>query len=143
MAELQAWFAPLLWVIATITALAAFVRLCKPVWKVFTAPSEFGKQIEELSASMDRQFQEVSRRMDRHDSDLEDLGIRFEIAEGIQLSLLHDQIADIYQQAQKDGLISQENYRRAKDLHSMDGKNPYIDGLVESLDDMFAKGGLK
>lgn len=141
MAELQAWFAPLLWIIATITALAAFVRLCKPIWKVFTAPSEFSKRLEELNTTMNGQFQEMSRRMDRHDSDLNDLGTRFKIAEGIQLSLLHDQIADIYQQAQKDGLISQENYRRAKDLHAMDGKNPYIDGLVESLDDMFAKGG--
>lgn len=43
MAELQAWFAPLLWVLATITAIVAFVRLCKPVWKIFTAPAEFSK----------------------------------------------------------------------------------------------------
>lgn len=43
MAELQAWFAPLLWALATITAIVAFVRLCKPVWKIFTAPAEFSK----------------------------------------------------------------------------------------------------
>ena len=33
MTELQAWFAPLLWVIGTITAIVAFVKLIMPAIK--------------------------------------------------------------------------------------------------------------
>ena len=141
MAELQAWFAPLLWIIGTFTAIIAFIRLCKPIWRVFTASSEFSKQLTEVNESMNRQFQEVGKRLGQQDIEIKALSARLNATGNVQMSLLHDQIADIYQQAQKDGKISQENYRRAKDLHAMDGTNPYIDGLIESLDEMFAKGG--
>ena len=70
MTEFQAWFQPLLWVIATITAIVAFIRLCKPVWKIFTAPAEFSKQLSIFSKEMHDKFADMNERMDRQDEDL-------------------------------------------------------------------------
>lgn len=60
MAELQAWFAPLLWILATITAIVAFVRLCKPVWRLVTSPAELSKKLDNTDAMMQSNFDKVN-----------------------------------------------------------------------------------
>lgn len=40
MTELQAWFQPLLWVIGTITAIVAFIKLILPAFKALGQPAK-------------------------------------------------------------------------------------------------------
>lgn len=142
MTELQAWFQPLLWVLATITAIVAFIRLCKPVWKIFTAPADFSKQLSIFSQEMHDKFADMNERMDRQDADLLALREREKKMSDVQLSLLHDQIRVIYHQAEKDGHISTSDFERVEQLHAQDGKDPIIDHFVDVLTEMHKKEAL-
>ena len=143
MTEFQAWFQPLLWVIATITAIVAFIRLCKPVWKIFTAPAEFSKQLSIFSNEMHDKFADMNERMDRQDEDLRILREKEKKMSDIQLSMLHDQIRVIYHQAENDGFISTSNFERVKQLYAQDGQDPTIDHFVDVLTEMHKKEALE
>jgi len=45
--EVQIWFSPLLWILGTITALVAFIRLCAPVWAFVKLPKELLNMVGE------------------------------------------------------------------------------------------------
>lgn len=155
MADLQAWFAPLLWVLATITAIVAFVRLCKPVWRIFSAPDKFSKELEGVSDKLGAQLGDaierfdgrlaaLDKRLDEHthvfaefedrsNKQFETFEERFDVNDAVQLSLLHDAIAQIYQRNKEQRAISDGDFRRMEDLYAQDGENPYIDSLVREM----------
>lgn len=143
MADLQAWFAPLLWIIATITAIVAFVRLCKPVWKIFTAPDRLEQTLQDNIKNINTHFDDVNKRLDKYDADLKRIEDKMEHSDEVQMSLLHDQIIQIYEVAKLSGEISDANYKRATDLYKQDGGSEYIDNIMELMAELFKESQKK
>lgn len=143
MADLQAWFAPLLWIIATITAIVAFVRLCKPVWKIFTAPDRLEKTLKDNIENINSHFDDVNKRLDKYDADLKRIEDKMEHSDEVQMSLLHDQIIQIYEVAKLSGEISDADYKRATDLYKQDGGSEYIDNIMELMAELFKESQKK
>lgn len=143
MADLQAWFAPLLWIIATITAIVAFVRLCKPVWKIFTAPDRLEKTLKDNIENINNHFDDVNKRLDKYDADLKRIEDKMEHSDEVQMSLLHDQIIQIYEVAKLSGEISDADYKRATDLYKQDGGSEYIDNIMELMAELFKESQKK
>lgn len=143
MADLQAWFAPLLWIIATITAIVAFVRLCKPVWKIFTAPDRLEKTLKDNIENINGHFNDVNKRLDKYDADLKRIEDKMEHSDEVQMSLLHDQIIQIYEVAKLSGEISDADYKRATDLYKQDGGSEYIDNIMELMAELFKESQKK
>lgn len=147
MSELQLWFEPLLWACATIAALVAFVRLCKPVWKIFTAPKEFSEKLDLLNNRLDNKFKGVDEkfdkidvRLDNQNNSLKTLSEQNAKEDAITLSLLHDSIVQIYQLAKEQGTISEVSYFRACELYKQNGNSQYIDSIMSLLKEMHEKG---
>lgn len=143
MADLQAWFAPLLWIIATITAIVAFVRLCKPVWKIFTAPDRLEKTLQDNIQNINSHFDDVNKRLDKYDADLKRIEDKMVHSDEVQMSLLHDQIIQIYEVAKLSGGISDADYKRATDLYKQDGGSGYIDNIMELMAELFKESQKK
>lgn len=143
MADLQAWFAPLLWIIATITAIVAFVRLCKPVWKIFTAPDRLEQTLKDNIENINTHFDDVNKRLDKYDADLKRIEDKMEHSDDVQMSLLHDQIIQIYEVAKLSGEISDADYKRATDLYKQDGGSEYIDNIMELMAELFKESQKK
>lgn len=143
MADLQAWFAPLLWIIATITAIVAFVRLCKPVWKIFTAPDRLEQTLQDNIKNINTHFDDVNKRLDKYDADLKRIEGKMEHSDEVQMSLLHDQIIQIYEVAKLSGEISDADYKRATDLYKQDGGSEYIDNIMELMAELFKESQKK
>lgn len=143
MTDLQAWFAPLLWIIATITAIVAFVRLCKPVWKIFTAPDRLEKTLKDNIENINSHFNDVNKRLDKYDADLKRIEDKMEHSDEVQMSLLHDQIIQIYEVAKLSGEISDADYKRATDLYKQDGDSEYIDNIMELMAELFKESQKK
>lgn len=143
MADLQAWFAPLLWIIATITAIVAFVRLCKPVWKIFTAPDRLEQTLQDNIKNINTHFDDVNKRLDKYDADLKRIEDKMEHSDEVQMSLLHDQIIQIYEVAKLSGEISDADYKRATDLYKQDGGSEYIDNIMELMAELFKESQKK
>ena len=143
MADLQAWFAPLLWIIATITAIVAFVRLCKPVWKIFTAPDRLEQTLQDNIENINSHFDDVNKRLDKYDADLKRIEDKMEHSDEVQMSLLHDQIIQIYEVAKLRGEISDADYKRATDLYRQDGGSEYIDNIMELMAELFKESQKK
>lgn len=140
MAAIQAWFAPLLWIIATITAIVAFVRLCKPLWHFFTTPTELSDKFDENSNLIQKNFDSINERLDTYDEEFKTIHSKLDRSDQVNLSLLHDSIVQIYQQARRNQKVEDDDYRRACDLYAQDGDSPYIDGLMKELSKMHSKG---
>lgn len=132
MENLKLWFEPLLWIIGTITTLCLFVRLCKPLWKFITAPSLTATHLEEIEKKFDAQLKELTKKV-------EELADQNAVEDSITLSLLHDSIVQIYEQAKKENYISEVNYYRVCELYKQDGNSEYIDGLMRVLREMHRK----
>lgn len=143
MADLQAWFAPLLWIIATITAIVAFVRLCKPVWKIFTTPDRLEQTLQDNIKNINTHFDDVNKRLDKYDADLKRIEDKMERSDEVQMSLLHDQIIQIYEVAKLSGEISDADYKRATDLYKQDGGSEYIDNIMELMAELFKESQKK
>lgn len=143
MTDLQAWFAPLLWIIATITAIVAFVRLCKPVWKIFTAPDRLEKTLKDNIENINSHFDDVNKRLDKYAADLKRIEDKMEHSDEVQMSLLHDQIIQIYEVAKLSGEISDADYKRATDLYKQDGGSEYIDNIMELMAELFKESQKK
>lgn len=143
MQDLQAWFAPLLWIIATITAIVAFVRLCKPVWRIFSAPEKLEKTMANIELNMSTHFDDINGRLDKYDDDLERIESKIIKSDQIQLSMLHDQIVQIYQMAKIQGDISQADYKRVCDLHAQDGNDDYIEMIFNLIKEMYLEAERK
>lgn len=143
MADLQAWFAPLLWIIATITAIVAFVRLCKPVWKIFTAPDRLEQTLKDNIENINSHFDDINKRLDKYDADLKRIEDKMEHSDEVQMSLLHDQIIQIYEVAKLSGEIPDADYKRATDLYKQDGGSEYIDNIMELMAELFKESQKK
>lgn len=142
MAGIQAWFAPLLWIIATITAIVAFVRLCKPVWNFFSSPKALSEKLDATWDKMDAGFTQINNRLDQHEREFEQIHDKLDKSDQVSLSLLHDSIVQIYQHARDSRKLEDDDYRRACDLYAQDGESPYIDSLMKELHRMHSKEAL-
>lgn len=143
MEQIQAWFSPLLWILGTIGTLAAFVRLCKPIWAFFTAPAETEKKFEELDKKLDVKFDNIEKQITNlkdqvnveHEK-IERVNLQNEKEDAVTLSLLHDQILQIYENAKDAGTISEMQYYRACELYKQNGNSQYIDDIMTALREM-------
>lgn len=117
LASIYAWFEPLLWVIGIITAFVAFIKLCGPAVKSLGELSKLQTVIEENTKTV------------------KELKTNIEKIEDIQLALLHDAIIQIHHNAKRHGL-EEGDYRRACELYSQNGHSPYIDGLMDELQEL-------
>lgn len=147
MEDLKAWFEPLLWILGTITALVAFIRLCKPVWKVFSAPKDLTDKIDVLNSKLDEHFVDadakfgkIEEALDAQTANIESLTSWNQKEDSITLSLLHDAIVQIYQEAKEKGSISEVSYYRACELYKKNGNSQYIDSIMTALTEMHGKG---
>lgn len=140
MNELQQWFAPLLWIIGTITALGGFIRFCKPLWNIVQAPKEMQGQFQCFREDMDAHFIAVNTRLDKYDEDLQHLKARAESADTIQLSLLRSGIVSSYHTAMDKGEIPDNLYRTICDMfesYKKDGGNSYIETVMEQVEELY------
>lgn len=134
MEDIQAWFAPLLWIIATITAIAGFIRFCKPIHQIFVAPQEYRDLLNESISDINKVLVDIDTRLGKYDVILQELKDQNLRQDEIQLSLLHDQIVQIYQAAKgQGGYISDDDFKRAYDLHGKNGHSEYIESLMKTM----------
>lgn len=136
MAELQTWFAPLLWILGTITALVAFIRLCKPIWNLFQGPKEMTKSLNDVSAKLDKNHLEAVGRLDTVDATLHQLQENDKVMEGVQLSLLRDRLNQGYHYYVIEGELPEEAYRSFCEMYSSYkklGGNSFIDHVMEQI----------
>lgn len=146
MDQIQSWFEPLLWILGTITALIAFIRLCKPVWKIFSSPKDLANKIDILNTKLDEHFVDADEKFSKIEKELESQTINIESLtswnkkeDTITLSLLHDAIVQIYQEAKEKGYISEVSYYRACELYKQNGNSQYIDSIMAALKEMHGK----
>ena len=143
MEGIQSWFAPLLWILATITAIIAFIRLCKPVWSVFTAPKILMQEIQNLKIDMNAKFEEIHAQIGDLNDKITILNAKIIKEDSICLSLLHSEIIQIYQKAKWENNISDMDYYRACELYKQNGNSQYIDGIMKVLQDFHQECAIK
>ena len=149
MEQLQAWFSPLLWILGTIGALAAFVRLCKPIWAFFTAPAKTDEEFDDLNKKLDEKFSNVTKEIDllkdqvnaEHEK-IERVNLQNKKEDAVTLSLLHDQILQIYENAKEAGTISEMQYFRACELYKQNGNSQYIEDVMTAMREMHTASAL-
>ncbi len=133
MAELQAWFQPLLWIFGVVGAFGGFYKLVFPCLKEV---SETPKQLKEAIQGMNLIQQGFQAQMEDIKIQLTDMSNKIDKVGEIEIHLLHDAILGIYADAKREGKISESSYRRAQELYSMNGKNEYIKSIMDELTDM-------
>ena len=139
MEDIQIWFSPLLWILGTITALVAFVRLCAPVWAFVKLPKELLTKVAENDTKDEQRFDNLNGRLDKQEAELQKLGKNLEKVDAIQLSLLHDRISEIYKNAVQTKYISDTDYHRACELYGENGESQYISTLMTELASLHEK----
>lgn len=92
---------------------------------------------------MDGHFKDVNSRLDKYDNDLQRIEDRIQHNDEVQMSLLHDQIIQIYEIAKLSGEISDADYKRATDLYKQDGGSEYIDNIMELMAELFKESQKK
>lgn len=140
MVDIQAWFAPLLWFVGTITTLAMFVRFCKPVWAFFKSPTQLATALTTLTTKMDKHFEDVDARLDKFDKDIADLKGFDSLSSEVQINLLRDRLTSGYEYHSERGFIGNESYRSLCDIHSLYkkyGGNSYADTLMTQLEHLY------
>lgn len=144
MEDLQTWFAPLLWIMGTIGAIAAFCRLCKPVWTLLQSPKEVCKQLQALDEKVENHFVETNKRMDTFNGDLKEIKNDIENLRAHQKtsdsgteSLLRDRILQIHRYLMGKESISQDEYESVSsmfDSYKALGGNHFVDRLMSDID---------
>jgi hypothetical protein len=140
LAEIQAWFAPLLWILGTITALVAFVRLCKPVWTFLNFPKQVAADLSTLDSKLDKHFKDIDGRLDRFEKDVEQLKAFDKLSEEVQINLLRDRLSQGYHYYASSGKISSEAYRSLCDIHEVYhkcGGNSYANNIMQKLHELY------
>ena len=139
MTELQAWFAPLLWVIGTITAIVAFVKLIMPAIKALGQPAKLQESFNEFSTNITTKWDKLDGRLDKIDSELDSLIEKIHREEEIELALLHDAIVQIYHFSKSQGKVYPEDYQRACELYKYNGKSQYVETIMEELTELYRR----
>lgn len=130
MEDIKIWFEPLLWIMGTIGAIAAFVRFCRPVWNFFQYPIKSEEHFKIIDEKLDRDFELLTANE-----------VINKKQESVQLSLLHDAIIQIYNNAKNNGdKVHTAEYQRAQLLYQENGQSPYIDSVMEELSRMWKEG---
>lgn len=137
MTELQAWFQPILWVLATITAIVAFVKLIIPAIKHFMKPAKLEKVLEGHIENISKKLDHFDDRLDTIDDNLDDLMSKVNRNEDVELALLHDAIVQIYHFSKSRGGVYAEDYARACELYKYNGKSQYIETIMEELTELY------
>ena len=129
MTELRAWFEPLLWILGTATAIIAFVKLCKPFGQFVKYPEESSERLDKIEQLLEEnkaaiaQLQKISEKQQK-----------------IELSLLHDAIIQIYNNAKNIGTLHNAEYVRAVELYKENGQSEYIDSIMKQMEHMWKEG---
>lgn len=140
MSDLQAWFAPLIWIIGTITALAAFIRLCKPLWSVVQTPKILSEQMAELKINLSEHSIEITNRLDKYDEGLVELKTKISSADRVHLSLLRNGIISLYYSVLDRDDIPDDIYRTICDMfesYTKEGGNSYIVTVMEHVEELY------
>lgn len=136
MAALQTWFAPLLWIIGTITAIVCFIKLCMPFFKNFHSSKDFIEKIDDILDKISK----IDEKLVQQEEKLIKLTEWNQREDSITLTLLHDSIVQIYEQAKANNYISEVDYYRACELYKQNGNSQYIDSIMSALSEMHGKG---
>lgn len=139
MTELQAWFQPLLWVIATITAIVAFVKLIIPAINHLRKPVKLEQALSGLTDEISSKLDHFDTRLDTIDNSLSDLMAKVNRNEDVELALLHDAIIQIYHFSKTRDKVFAEDYYRACELYKYNGKSKYIEEVMEALTELWRK----
>lgn len=144
MEDLQTWFAPLLWIMGTIGGIAAFCRLCKPIWTFIQSPKETSKQLQKLDEKVENHFTETNKRMDSFNDDLKGIKNDMESLRGHQEindsgteALLRDRILQAHRYLMGKDSISQDEYESVSamfDSYKALGGNHFVDRLMRDID---------
>ena len=137
MTELQAWFQPLLWVLATITAIVAFVKLIMPAIKHFMKPAKLEAALTSHIDNISKKLDHFDERLDTIDGNLSDLMDKVRRNEDVELALLHDAIVQIYHFSKTRGGVYAEDYQRACELYKYNGKSQYIETIMDELTELY------
>lgn len=129
MTELRTWFEPLLWILGTATAIIAFVKLCKPFDKFVRYPS-----------TADERLDKIEELLEKNQKAIIELQKASEKQQKIELSLLHDAIIQIYNNAKNIGVLHNAEYVRAVELYKENGQSDYIDSIMTQMEDMWKEG---
>lgn len=140
MPELQAWFAPLLWIFGTIASIVAFVRLCKPVWNLLQTPKQLNATIIALEAKITEHFADVDKRLDNFEKDLQLLKEFDEGADDVQINMMRDRISQGHRYFMTKGSIDEHSYRTLCDLYAAyerRGGNSYAHTIMDALHQLY------
>lgn len=139
MPELQAWFQPILWVMATITAIVAFVKLILPAIKMFLKPAKVEETLNGHIENISNKLDHFDDRLDTIDANLDDLIEKVRREEEVELALLHDAIVQIYHFSKSQGKVFPEDYQRACELYKYNGKSQYVETIMDELTELYKK----
>lgn len=140
MPELQAWFAPLLWVFGTLASIVAFVRLCKPVWNLLQTPKQLTATIIALDTKMTAHFTDIDTRLDGFEEDLRLLKEFDEGADDVQINMMRDRLSQGHRFFMGKGSIDDHSYRTLCDLYAAyerRGGNSYAHTIMDALHDLY------
>lgn len=142
MTELQAWFAPLMWIFGTITAIVAFVRLCKPVWTLLQTPKQLNTTLMSLDAKITQHFDDIDKRLDQFDADLKQLKDFDKLSDEVQINLLRDRLSQGYEYAAERDYMSTAAYRSLCDVHAVYekcGGNSYASAIMNQIHELYKR----
>lgn len=144
MEALTLWFAPLLWIIGTITALVCFVRLCKPLWNFFKLPTKLSDQLTTLDDKITENFKEIDLKLDQFGDDIKQLHDFEKLSEEVQVNLLRERITQSLDYYSKNSSFTAEAYRSICDLYAVYKKheqNGYIATVMDQIHALYKKQG--
>jgi hypothetical protein len=142
MEGIQEWFAPLLWILGTITSLVLFIRLCKPIWSFLQMPKQLNESITKLDEKITENFKGMERRLDKLEYDIEQLRAFDSLAEEVQVNLLRDRLSQGYHYYSERGSISSDAYRSLCDIYEVYKKcnaNSYATSIMDKLRELYNK----
>ncbi len=144
MEALQAWVAPLLWIMGIITTFVAFYKLCRPFRDFLQFPKKVSEQLQKSDEKVDSHFTETNKRMDNFTGDLQEIKNEIESLKAHQTindsgteALLRDRILQAHRYLMGKEYISQDEYESVSamfDSYKKLGGNHFVDRLMKDLD---------
>lgn len=88
---------------------------------------------------MTDKWDKLDGRLDKIDTELDNIIEKIHKEEEVELALLHDAIVQIYHFSKAQGKVFPEDYARACELYKYNGKSQYMETIMEELTDLYRK----
>ena len=140
MEALQLWFAPVLWIIGTITTMGLFIRFCKPIWAFFQLPKQLTKTVADLDTKITDHFEEIDERLTQFETDIRQMKEFEKLSRDVQLNLLLDRLVQGHACFSTHKRMTNEAYRSfcaIYEAYEKHGGNGYGKSVMDQIHELF------